>query len=215
MQHFEYIFFDLDGTIFNSEAGISRSVKYALSKFGIDENDENKLKAFIGPPLKDSFMKYYGFSEQQARDAIKFYREYYSDKGIFEGHIYNNVEKILAYINERGKKAVLATSKPKFFAEQIIEHLGLTKYFDFISGATLDETVTGKYEVIKIAIDEEKIDDLSSILMVGDRLHDVEGAKKAGIKCVGVLYGFGSESELREAGADHIISDAFELADII
>ncbi len=215
MQKFEYIFFDLDGTIFDSGYGIKKSVKYALSRFGIDEDDDCRLNAFIGPPLKASFMDLYGFSEDDAVKAISFYREYYTDKGIFRGVLYKDIPKLLAYIKAHDKKSVLATSKPEVFARRIIEHFELNSYFEYIAGASLDESMVDKSEVISYALKAAEIADKSRVLMVGDRKYDIEGAKLNGIKSAGVLYGYGSEAELRNAGADYIAGDARELAHIV
>lgn len=215
MQSFRYIFLDLDGTVFDSECGITNSVQYALRRYGIEEADTESLKRFIGPPLKTSFMEFYGFSEEKAKQAVQVYREYYSEKGIFQGTVYPDMEKMLDYINKSGMYAVLATSKPEEFAKRILEHTGLDKYFKLIAGATFDEKRNEKYDVIVYALDKLDISDRSTVLMVGDREFDVEGAKAAGIRSAGVLYGFGSEAELRAAGADYIAADVNELIRIL
>ena len=215
MQIFRYIFLDLDGTVFNSECGITNSVQYALRRYGIEEADTESLKRFIGPPLKTSFMEFYGFSEEKAKQAVQVYREYYSEKGIFQGTVYPDMEKMLDYINKSGMYAVLATSKPEEFAKRILVHTGLDKYFKLIAGATFDEKRNEKYDVIVYALDKLDISDRFTVLMVGDRKFDVEGAKAAGIRSAGVLYGFGSEAELRAAGADYIAADVNELIRIL
>lgn len=215
MQRLKYVFFDLDGTVFNSELGITESVKYALRKFGIEEADTESLRRFIGPPLKTSFMEYYGFSEDKAIQAVSVYREYYSEKGIFQGTVYPDMEKLLEFINQEEMYAVLATSKPEAFAKRILEHTGLDKYFTFIAGATFDEKRNEKYDVIVYALETLDISDRSAVLMVGDRKYDIEGAKAAGISSAGVLYGFGSEDEFKAAGADHIAADVNALIEII
>lgn len=215
MNRYEYIFFDLDGTIFDSGRGIMRSVRYALEKFGIYEKNEDKLKLFIGPPLRDSFRDYYGFSDDEADKGVVFYREYYTRDGIFDGEIYSGIKEMLKSLAERGIKAVLTTSKPEVFAKRIIEHFGLNGYFTHISGASLDKSLLTKTEVIAGAVKNLGICDKSQILMVGDRKFDIEGAQNNGIDSAGVLYGYGSEEELRKAGADYIAADVDSLMDII
>ncbi|MCI5905355.1 MAG: HAD hydrolase-like protein [Oscillospiraceae bacterium] len=215
MNKYEYIFFDLDGTIFDSGRGIMRSVRYALEKFGIDEKNEDKLKLFIGPPLRDSFRDFYGFSDDEADKGVVFYREYYTRDGIFDGDIYSGIEEMLKRLTEQGGKAVLATSKPEVFAKRIIAHFGLEGYFTHIAGASLDKSLLTKTEVIAGAVKSLEICDRSKILMIGDRKFDIEGAADNGIDSAGVLYGYGSEDELRKAGADYIAADVDALMDII
>lgn len=177
---YDTFFFDLDGTITDSSLGITNSVIYALKKFGIEETDRTKLYKFIGPPLNLSFEQYYGFSEEQVWQAIEYYREYYCDKGNFENRVYEGFENILKKLKDAGKKLVVATSKPEPFARQIIEHFGLSKYFDYVAGMELDGRRATKAEVIQYALEICRIQDKSSILMIGDREHDVQGAKAAG-----------------------------------
>ena len=207
----KYVLFDLDGTITNPGVGITKSVEYALNKFNIKEKDLKKLYKFIGPPLKESFIKYYNFNEEDAEKAIIFYREYFSSKGIYENEVYENLEDILIYLKENGSKIIVATSKPIFFAEVILEHFNLKRYFDFISGSNLDGTRVKKAEVIKYAIEQNKITELSDVVMIGDREHDIIGAKTVGIESIGVLYGYGTLEELVNSEADYIVKDIHEL----
>lgn len=201
---YDIFFFDLDGTITDSSLGITNSVVYALRKYGIEEKDYKKLCKFIGPPLTESFQKFYGFSEEQAIEGVKFYREYYTVKGIYENRVYDGVEDVLKNLRKAGKKLVVATSKPEPFARMIIEYFHLDSYFDYIAGMELDGGRGTKEEVIQYALETCGIKDKSKVLMVGDREHDVIGAHKSGIDCLGVLYGFGTREEFEEAGADHI-----------
>ncbi|MCX7714597.1 MAG: HAD family hydrolase [Clostridia bacterium] len=203
----KYILFDLDGTITDPKEGITKAVQYALEKFHIEVKDKNELLRFIGPPLKESFIRYYDFRESDAQDALKEYRKYYSEKGIFDCTVYDGLENVLKELKKQGKALIVATSKPTVFAERIIEHFGLDKYFNFICGSNLDGTRENKAEVIKFALDECGIKDTSQTVMVGDREHDVFGARKNRIECVGVLYGYGTYDELKNAGADYIIDD--------
>lgn len=210
---YKTILFDLDGTLTDPGLGITNSVAYALKKYGIEVENRQSLYSFIGPPLNDSFKKYYGFSDEKAMEAIWCYREYFADKGLYENEVYEGVEQLLGKIKESGRKIVLATSKPEQFAERILEHFDLIKYFDVVAGASMDEKRNKKGDVIKYAM--EKGDFTSDgAVMIGDREHDVFGAAENGIDTIGVLYGYGSREELEKAGAMHIaqtVEDIFAL----
>lgn len=210
-EKYDYFLFDLDGTISDPGIGITNSVMYALEKFDIKVADRSELFVFIGPPLKDSFMKYYGFPEKQALEAIKYYREYFRDKGIFENELYPRMEDFLKKLKAAGKSILLATSKPEEFAVRILKHFAIDKYFDYACGATMDETRNTKDAVIAYALQTAGIVDKSKAVMIGDREHDIFGAKRNGLDSVGVLYGYGTRTELESAGADYIISDIAEL----
>ena len=198
------ILFDLDGTLTDPAEGITNSVMYALKQYGIEENDRTKLYSFIGPPLVDSFMEKYGFSEEKAREATVYFREYFREKGIFENVPYDGMTECLAALKQRGRTLILATSKPEVFAKMILERFGFAPYFDYVFGASMDETRTRKDEVIAYALSGAGIEDPSDCVMVGDRKHDVLGAKANGMDAVGVLFGYGSREELTEAGARYI-----------
>lgn len=200
----EYILMDLDGTITNSKLGITKSVQYALSNWNISVEDLDTLNKFIGPPLKESFMVYYGFGEEEAEKAVSKYREYFKDTGIYENEVYEGLEEQLQKLKAAGKRLIVATSKPEVFAKRIMEHFHLDQYYDDICGATMDGTISKKADVIQLALKNNGITDYSKAVMVGDRKHDIEGAKEVGIASIGVLYGFGSREELIEAGADCI-----------
>ncbi len=212
---FRYILFDLDGTLTDSAPGITASVKYALKKSGEPVPDYTVLCKFIGPPLLYGFMNFCGMSEERAEKAVEYYREYYSVNGIFESELYPGVDELLAKLCAAGKKIILATSKPEVFAVKILEHFRLSDYFYFTAGATLDKTRTEKADVIAYALKNAGITDLSETVMVGDRFHDIDGAKANGIRSAGVLYGFGSRKELENAGADFIAGDTNELCRIL
>lgn len=205
MKSYDIFFFDLDGTITDSAQGITNSVIYALKKYGIEEEDYGKLCKFIGPPLTDSFQEYYGFSKERSEEAVGYYREYYKDKGIFENRVYEGFEEVAKKLRESGKTLVVATSKPEPFARKIIDYFGLAEYFDYVAGMELDGRRGSKEEVINYALKACRIKDKRRVLMIGDRRHDVAGARAAGIDCAGVLYGFGTKEELKAAGASYII----------
>lgn len=209
------IFFDLDGTLTNPGTGITNSVAYALEKIGIRTTDRKALYRFIGPPLNDAFETFYGFSPEECRRAIAYYREYFRDRGIFENTPYDGISELLQSLKNNGKQLVVATSKPELFAVRILEHFDLDRYFDFVAGATMDSSRSKKAEVLRYALDRCAGAELSTSVMVGDREHDIQGAKAVGMDAIGVLYGYGSERELRAAGAAHLARDAKEIAALI
>lgn len=211
----KYILFDLDGTIIDPKIGITSSVAYALEKFNIHVENLDNLCKFIGPPLKDSFIDFYDFSEEDAEKAILYYRERFQEKGIYENFVYENFEKLLINLKNQGKTILIATSKPTVFAEKILEHFDLRKYFDFVGGSNFDGTRSNKAEVIFHVLKENSIEDLSNAIMVGDRKHDIIGAKKAGLQSIGVLYGYGNYEELTASGADYIVKDVEELSNLL
>lgn len=211
----QYLLLDLDGTITDPMIGITRSVQYALSFFGIKIINLEELCPFIGPPLIDSFKEFYHFTNEQAQIALKKYREYFADKGIFENNVYDGIEDFLQSQINQGKELMIATSKPEPFAKQILEHFKLDHYFSFIGGATLDGTRSTKTDVIKYVLESNQITDLSSVIMIGDRKHDIIGARNNGIASIGVLYGYGNKAELENAGADYIVADINELTRLL
>lgn len=211
----QYILFDLDGTLTDSMEGITKSVQYALRAFGIEVEDHRELSFFVGPPLKESFQKNYHFTDEEAEEAVRLYREYYRPKGIFENTVYEGIPEMLEHLCDAGKTLLVATSKPTDFAEQILEHFDLDQYFDFVAGATMDQGRTKKADVIAYLLEEYQLVDTSELIMVGDRSHDVLGAKELGIPSVGVLYGYGSKQELKEAGADYIVRTVAELEELL
>lgn len=209
---FRDILFDLDGTLTDPAMGITNSVMYALKRYGIEVEDRSELYKFIGPPLAESFEKYYGFSTEESYRAVDVYREYYRDKGIFENVLYDGVEDMLAKLKAAGKRVFLATSKPEIFANRILEHFGILKYFDGVTGSELSGERTDKAEVIKVCRDRYSIADA---VMVGDRSFDVIGAKENKIPSVAVLYGYGSREEFEESGPDYIVEKVSDLEKII
>ena len=212
---FSYCFFDLDGTLTDPGTGITNSVMYALRKFGITVEDRRTLYPFIGPPLLDSFRDRYGFSGPQSRLALEYYREYFRDRGIFENEVYDGIPGLLGELRDRGITVALATSKPYEFSVQILEHFGLSGYFDHVCGATMDESISRKADVIALLLGRLGDIDRNSVLMVGDRDQDIDGARANGLRSAGVLWGYGSEEELRSAGADYLVRGPEELLEVI
>lgn len=209
------IFFDLDGTLTDPFEGITKSVQRSLAYFGIDVKDRDELKCFIGPPLWESYMKYYAFTKEEAEEAVVRYREYFSVKGLYENEVYDGIPELLSKLKAEGMRLTVATSKPWIFSEKILERFGLSEYFSFLSGSELDGRRVDKADVIEHAIDSLGITNKDSVLMVGDRKHDIIGAHKCGVKAVGVLWGYGDRSEHTECGADFIAQSIDELKDII
>ena len=201
MKSYDTLLFDLDGTLTDPSEGITNSVMHALRRMGVEPPERRALYKFIGPPLMDSFMQEYGFSQEEARKAISWYREYFQDKGIFENVPYPGIQGVLQSLQSAGKRLVVATSKPEEFARRILAHFDLLGAFEFVAGASMDETRTRKHEVIAYALEACGVGDKSGVIMVGDREHDVLGARHEGLDCLGVLYGFGSREELLSAGA--------------
>lgn len=209
------ILFDLDGTLTDPGIGITNSVAYALKKYQISVEDRGELYRFIGPPLMESFERFYGFSHEQAVEAVGFYREYYRDKGIYENKVYEGIPQLLARLKAAGKKVLLATSKPEEFAVQILRHFDLLQYFDVTAGAAMDETRTAKADVIAYGLRKAGIADRESCIMIGDREHDILGAKKMQMASMGVLFGYGSREELEIAGADLIAETVEEIGRLL
>ena len=212
MDKYSVILFDLDGTITDPGMGITNSVAHALKKYGITVEDRAELYKFIGPPLHESFEKFYGLNGLQ---AVEDYREYYRDRGIYENLVYGGVEEMLKKLNAAGKKVILATSKPEIFAREVLRYFNLTDYFYYAAGANLDGTLTDKAEVIAYALKEGGVTDKSTVVMIGDREHDIIGAKKNGVDSIGVLYGYGNREELESAGADCIVATVEELTETL
>lgn len=209
----KHILFDLDGTLTDPMMGITKSVRYALNYYGIEVNNLNDLLPFIGPPLRDSFQEYYGFDEAKANEAVEKYREYYKTDGIFDNKVYQGMVECLQTLKDNGKKLYVATSKPEFFAKQIIDHFSLSEYFEYIGGSEFNSREK-KAEVIEYVLKTNQIDN-NDVIMVGDRKHDIIGAHENKIPCVGVLYGYGTEDELKQYQADYLVASVEELTELL
>lgn len=211
---FEYILFDLDGTLTDPKEGITKCVQYALASVGIDEPDLDKLEPFIGPPLHESFMDFYGFDRENAMKLVAKYRERYNVTGIYENIIYPGIADMLKNVKEAGCKISIASSKPTSMVETILDYFDIRKYFDSVVGSNLDGTRTKKEEVV-----EEALRQLQCVkektAMVGDRKFDIEGARAFGLTGIGVTFGYAAENELQEAGADYIVDTVEELQNLL
>ena len=213
----KYVFFDLDGTVTESAPGIINSVVYAIKKLGVRMPSEEELLKFVGPPLSDSFVKYCGVDPSKTKEAINIFREYFAERGIFENNVYPGIPELTAKLKSLGIKQILATSKPQLFAERILTHFNLIADFDGVYGNSMDEKYTDKALLLRDIIAKEGIkgDDLKNCVMVGDRSSDISGAHKAGIRAIGVLYGYGDRPELEGAGADLIVETVRDLEKVL
>lgn len=209
-----YCLFDLDGTLTDPAIGITNSVMYALKKFDIEVKDRSELYPFIGPPLDYSFMTFFGFTKEQADLAIKYYRENFSSTGLFENEVYDGVPEILSEMKNRGVSIALATSKPYEFSIKILRHFDLYRYFDFFGAATMDGKISKKEDVIAKLLEDMGVEDKTRMLMIGDRYHDIEGARANVLDSAGVLWGYGSKEELENAGAKYILNGPEEILNL-
>lgn len=210
-----FILFDLDGTLTDPGEGITNSVAYALRKRGFPVPPRSELNRYVGPPLLDAFRDYAGMTASQAETAVSDYREYFRDKGIFENKVYDGIPELLARLCAAGKKPVLATSKPERFARRILDHFDLAQYFFLAAGATMDSSRSRKGDVIAYALSGCPGAGPATAVMVGDREHDILGAKENHLPSIGVLYGYGSRRELTEAGAGAIAETVEDLAGLL
>ena len=208
----QVILFDLDGTLTESGEGIINCVQYALEKLGKKEEHPENLQCFIGPPLKEQFMKYAGLSEEEGEKAVVYYRERYTTTGIFENRLYPKIPDLLELLKIHNKILAVASSKPEVYVKQILEHFQIADYFTAIVGSELDGRRTEKAEVIEEALRRMHLEEeRDKVLMVGDRSHDVQGAISCGLQCIGVAYGYGSREELEKAGAVYIADSVEDL----
>lgn len=213
--NYSTILFDLDGTIIDSSKGIIDSVKYALTKMERDIPVDKALYTFIGPPLNTSFEKNFQMNNMEVEQAITYYREYYAKKGIFEVTVYDGIQEMLRELKKGEFELYIATSKPEKFAKKIIDYLGMSGYFSGIYGASMDNSRSKKADVIRYALKESNTKNSSTVLMIGDREHDIIGGKENNIDTAGVLYGFGDYEELHQAGANIIVAKPSELLSVL
>lgn len=207
------IFFDLDGTLTDPKPGITGSIQYALQNLDLPVPSQDELTWCIGPPLRASFVTLLG-GENLADRAVALYRERFADVGLYENSVYPDIEHILATLRQSPRRLFVATSKPRIFAERIVDHFGLTSHFEYVFGSELDGTRVNKSELLAYAIETTGVDPQHA-LMIGDRSHDIVGAKNNGMRGIGVLYGYGSREELIEAGASHLCATPRALLDHI
>lgn len=213
MTKYKTLLFDLDGTITDSSEGIINSIVYALEKMNVTITDRAVLKKFVGPPLMDSYKKYFDFTKEEAELGLKLFREYFAEKGIFENRLFDGMAELLADLVKEGYELVLATSKPDVFAEKILEHFNIKQYFTHMSACPMDEANITKIDIIKGALEMTSNKNKDEILMIGDTALDVNGAKICGIDALGVLYGTDTAEELKNAV--YIAKDINEIRSIL
>ena len=207
---YKNVLFDLDGTLTDSKPGIVKSVQYALHCFGIDEPDTERLTPFIGPPLYHSFEELYGFSGEEAKEAVARYREYYAETGLYENILYEGIDSLLYRLKENGYKIILASSKPRIYVKRVLSYFRILRYFDIVEGSEMDGKNTGKVELIAHILDKWNLKAEESV-MIGDRKYDIEGAKANGMDSIAVGYGYGTVDELSKAEPTYFFSTIEEL----
>lgn len=210
---YKTIFFDLDGTLTDPAPGITNAIIYARKKWGMEPGTNEDFLKFIGPPMPESYEEFWGFSHDDAVEFLKTYREYFGTVGLFENRVFEGVPELLKTLKDRGCRLFIATTKPTGFSVRIAERFGFAQYFELISGSGEFSDNT-KFDVIRNARDACAVD-MTSAVMVGDRLHDVEGAHEHGIPCIGVTFGFGGREELERAGAEFIVDTVEELSALL
>lgn len=215
MTNYQTIIFDLDGTLTDSQTGIINSLTYAFKQMGLPLPAQSQLKKFIGPPLSQSFQDFCGLNDIETQKIISYYRQYFADKGWKENQLLPGARELLAKLKQAGKTLLVASSKPEVFVKQILDHFEIDSYFTVIAGASLDDSRSQKSAVIAHALKTAKIEELKGCVMVGDRKHDVEGAKVQGLPTIGLLLGFGSRQELEESGAIAIAENFQDLEEIL
>lgn len=209
------VLFDLDGTLIDSFEGIAKSAQYALRRFGINEENLENLRPFVGPPLVESFQKWYGLSKEQAIEATDIYRERYRPIGILECSLYPGVEECIRTLKAEGYQIGMASSKPEEFCRRILEHFGLLDLFDDVVGATFDRRIDTKEEVLNEVLRRWSDIPKNQMCLIGDTMFDLVGAKKIGIDCIAVSYGFGNAKEMLQNGAVAICDRMADLPELI
>ena len=208
------ILFDLDGTLTDSGEGIIKSVQYALEKMGRPEDHPEKLRCFVGPPLKSQFMLYAGFSDEEAQEAVRLYRERYVPVGIYENEVYSGIPEMLQALRAKGYRLAVASSKPEVMVRQVLDRFALSGYFEVMVGSRLDGTLSTKPEVIEEALRRMGLDGhREQVIMVGDTHYDVEGAKQASLSCIAVTYGYDDPALLSASGPEYTASSPRQILD--
>lgn len=204
----DIVLFDLDGTLTDAAPGIVNGMRIVFDHFGIEQPDETTMRTHLGPPLAVTWREHYNFTDEQVTQALAIYREYYHEVGMFENEVFAGIPELLTSLNNDDVTLATATSKPDFSATRIIEHFGLRDHFAFIGAANLEGTRDSKALVVGHTLEELNANSTTHrILMVGDRHHDVHGAREHGIDTIGVLWGYGDADELTEAGAIALIDE--------
>ena len=213
---YQYLLFDLDGTLTNPKEGITRSVQHALRHFGIEVADPDTLTPYIGPPLIPSFIEFHGLTQEQAPEALQVYRQRFSTVGLFENEVLDGVPEMLRALKQNGRFVAVASSKPEPYVIRILEHFDLLQYFDEVVCASMDEKRSAKKDIIEEALRRMgKAPGDRDILMIGDRMHDVEGAQLCGLDSLGIYTGFAPEGELENAGTTYVFHTIGDMANFL
>ena len=217
MKKYKFLLFDLDGTLTDSEEGIINCVRYGLQSCGFKIPEYETLRAFIGPPLVVSYQELCGLSYEDTEAAILKYRERYSEKGIFENKVYDGIPELLYDLNNAGYRLALATSKPEIFARRILSHFNIADAFEAVAGSSIEREDETKADMILLAMKRLGLEeyDKADVLMIGDRKHDILGAKKCGVSVLGVQYGYAPKGELLDYGVDIVAESVSELREIL
>lgn len=210
-----YLLFDLDGTLTDSAPGIINCAQYALEKMNIHAVPREELYPYIGPPLIYSFMHFHGLSQEQAEQAVVYYRERFAVKGWLENAVYEGIKELLQELREKEVILIVATSKPEEFAVRILKHFELAECFDFIAGNTLSEERPEKADVIAYVREKYPEIDCKNTVMIGDRKYDILGAHAQGLTAIGVLYGYGDREEMESVNADFVVEDVSALRKLL
>ena len=216
MRNYEVIAFDLDGTLSDPARGLIQGFVYCFKKLGLPYDNEESLRKYIGPSLYEEWQEDFGFTPDEANDAIEVFREYYNIYGWWDNTMYDGIPEMLASLKAAGKKVVLATSKPLDTAKKVLELFGLTEYFDFIGGAVSHQN-DQKWQVLNwsltsVGIDINDPESLKKCVMIGDRKYDAEGAKICGVDSIGVLYGHGSDEEMQTSGFTYLVETVEDIS---
>ncbi len=206
MKNYDYYLFDFDGTLCDTTEGIFNSILYSLEWYGIKETDLKKLEFFVGPPLFESYKTVYGVSDDDANALIEKYRERYKVKAAEESRLYNGIKNMLKELKRQGKKIAIASSKPQKFVDEISQYHDIYKYYDFVSAESFKNNHSSKKDLINACLDYFGNPDKDKVIMIGDRFYDIDGANAVGIDSAGAVYGFGTEEELKNAGATYILN---------
>jgi phosphoglycolate phosphatase len=215
MAQFSHIIFDLDGTLTDNTKGIGNSIQYALQQMQIDGYSEDILKQFIGPPLQWGFKNLFGMNERNTKLAVEYFREYYSENGLFENEPYSGIFEMLEELDGQGKKMYIATSKLEKYAQQIMEHFEFDKYIIQLNGADYSGKKATKSAIITNLLEMQQIVSSKQIIMIGDTVFDIEGGKENGLSTLAVNYGFGKEIDLQNSEPDFWAEDVEELYEIL
>ncbi len=211
---FDILYLDLDGTLLESHTGILNAIRYACKAMNLSQLDEEEMMTFIGPPLGEAFEKTFGLSEEESTEAVRIFREYYNRQGIFESELYDGVEDTLIQLKEKGYHLYIATSKPEYMAKRITAHYGIDHYFEAIEGTRVDGYLAKKADLLCYMVDHYLDGDATKAVMVGDRHHDLLGARQAGLRSIAAAWGYGPTEEIEECKPTAIADFPLQLVEV-